>query len=83
MHRPHQHRPDCPAGCSREWDLDETTPTASYRIVTRSGYGNRPKTDKPRWWPFVFHAYKASIQLLGFILLAWLAKKLGLAVVQP
>ena len=78
MDRPHAHTSDCPAHCSRLWDLDERTSTAAYRIVARHAYGNRPKKDKPRWWPFAFHAYKALIQLLGAAGLLWLAKKCGL-----
>jgi hypothetical protein len=82
-HTPHVHGPTCSPACAREWDLDETTPTSAYRIVARKGYGNRAKQDKPRWWPFAFHAYKAIIQLLGVVGLAWLAKKLNLTVSPP
>lgn len=87
--RPHVHTAECfdPARppCSRTWDLeeaDERTVTGAHRIVTRTGYGKRPG-DKPRWWPFAFHAYKALVQLAGLIGLAWLAKKLGLTVGSP
>jgi hypothetical protein len=83
MSRQHVHGPACAPSCAREWDLDEKTETSAFRIVTRQGYGNRPKHDKPRWWPFAFHAYKALVQLAGLVGLAWLAKKLGLTVGAP
>jgi hypothetical protein len=83
MNRPHVHGADCAPDCAREWDLDETTPTAAYRIVARKGYGHRHQHDKPRWWPFAFHAWKALIQLGGMVGLYWVAKKLGLTIGSP
>lgn len=77
----HVHNKDCPGHCSREVDVDPRTTTGTYRIVARKGYGSRPKHDKPWWFPFVFHAYRSIIQLLGLVGLAWLMRKLGLAVV--
>jgi hypothetical protein len=58
--------------------MDETTPTAAWAIATRKGYGARRKDTRPRWWPFAFHAFKAVVQLLGIIALAWVAKRCGL-----
>jgi hypothetical protein len=80
MNRPHLHDPDCAPDCARTVDLCEETPTAAFRIVARRGYGHRHKHDKPRWWPFAFHAYKALIQLTGIAALAWVAKKCGLTI---
>jgi hypothetical protein len=82
-HIPHVHGKDCAPGCVREWDLDESTQTAAYRIVAQDGYGKRHKHDKPRWWPFAFHAYKALIQLLGLVALYWVSKLLHLPVNAP
>ena len=83
MHRPHVHDEHCNPACSREWDLDDRTPTAAWHIVSRERYGNRKQDRKPRWWPFAFHAFKAVVQLLGIVALAWIAKKLGLTVGMP
>lgn len=77
---PHLHRSDCPPNCTRTEDVDVERPTGAYLIVSRKKYGARP-TDKPRWWPFAFHAYKALVQLAGLLGLAWLAKRLNLTVV--
>ena len=84
MHRVHVHDEHCPAHCTRGSDLSETTPTGAYHIIARGPlYGNRRKDTKPRWWPFAFHAFKAVVQLLGIVALAWIAKKLGLTVGMP
>ena len=77
MPLPHVHTERCPPHCSRTEDVDERTATGAYRIVARRGYGNRPHIDKPRWWPFAFHAYKALIQLLGTLGILWVVNKLG------
>jgi len=83
---PHKHTAEC-AGrvppCDRQWDVDPSTPTGSWQVVTRHKYGNRPKVDKPRWWPFVLIAYKAAVQVATVLGLAWLAKRLGLTVGAP
>jgi hypothetical protein len=77
---PHVHGRDCPGHCSREWDVDPATTTGSWRVVTRKGYGSRPKVDRPRWWPLLLIGYKAVVQLLGILALAWVAKACGLKV---
>lgn len=59
--------------------VDHRTPTGTYRIVARKGYGNR-KYDRPAWWPFAYHAFRALVQLLGVIALAYVAKRCGLVV---
>jgi hypothetical protein len=80
VNRPHVHDGYCAPDCARVEDLDETSQTAAYRIMARKGYGHRHPKDKPRWWPFAFHAYKAIIQVTGIAALAWVAKKCGLTI---
>ena len=77
--RTHIHTTSCSPDCARELDVDPASVTGSYRVVSRSGHGNRA-ADKPRWWPFAIIAYKALVQLCGVLGLAWLARKLGLTV---
>ena len=79
----HKHGPNCQVNCTRTEDVDPHTATGAYRIVAQKGYGKRDPHDKPRWWPFAFHAYKALVQLAGVVGLAWLAKKLGLTMGPP
>ena len=74
----HRHTVACPPDCTREVDVDPASVTGSYRIVMRKKYGNRPGDDKPRWWPLVHHAWKAAVNVLTIVGLAWLLKKLGL-----
>jgi len=83
MYRHHQHGDGCSPTCSREWDVDERTPTAAYHIIARGNYGKRPKADKPRWWPFAYHGFKQLVNLIGIVVLALVAKKCGLTVGTP
>lgn len=80
--RAHLHGPDCAPNCARTVEVDEQSVTGAHRIVTRRGYGRRPG-DKPRWWPFAFHAYKAAVQVVVIILLAAIARYCGLEVKLP
>ena len=83
MHRPHVHDEHCGPTCSREWDMDERTPTAAYHIMARDRYGSRKHDTKPRWWPFAYHGFKAAVQVVTVLGIAWLAKKLGLTGAAP
>jgi hypothetical protein len=67
----------CPPRCTRTEDVDPRTTTGAYHIVSKTIYGRRPG-DKPRWWPFAFHAYKAIVQVVTVLGLAWVLKRLGL-----
>lgn len=79
---PHLHGPDCHPHCNREVEVDERSVTGAHRIVTRRGYGRRPG-DKPRWWPFAFHAYKAVVQVVTLVAIALIVKHCGIPVALP
>ena len=77
MLRTHHHDSACPPECSRERDIDATTPTGSYQIAV-SREGLKRAVEKPRWWPFVLIGFKQAVNVLSLIVLAYILKRLGL-----
>lgn len=67
--RVHEHDVHCPAGCTRQADIDGATLTGLHKLVRlhkeikRSGRPPR-KGDKSLAWWLGYHAAKAAVQLL-------------------
>ncbi len=85
---PHTHGADCPPTCSRALDLDPRTVTDLWRlrqIVREHHRDGKPsrKGDKPLWWWFSFHFFRAFAFGIGAMSIAWIARKLGLPVFAP